>query len=269
MTDLENKEEWLRPIKERGPSGGFIYTFKSSCCGLIHSWNYGEKPVACPSCGNVLWNYPKHEFHLFTLQAQLLEHPEQREDTLLKVFKVLNAYARVLISSMLKSSKASLPVEKFDRRSEELAYEMYFIVLAGRQVHQSWGAWMKRIATDTLWGKNTRDEELVALEDSNRDGKELWERVQAKTPGLISQEEVLRTPVSTEIIKLLKTVSLEVRKQSGAKMNLLVLNGLMNKFRKLPAPYFDRYFLTFGSDARQLIDAVELALYEHYQELAI
>lgn len=267
MTDLKNKNEWLRPEKQRGPDGLYVYTFKSSCCGLVHSWPYGGKPSLCPRCGDDLWHYPKHEYHLFRLQRKLDTEGEDHEKVLLDIFGVLHDYSRILLNALLEKNKISLESKVFTERAEELKFEMYSIILSGKRVAQSWGAWMKRILTGLLWGKSAHDDELYSLNSTNGEGVEYWERVQGKNSALKTELSVEGTPVTQELTRLLADLVDEVRGLKGERDTFLLLTGLRSRFKKSPTVFFDRFFQEFGNETKVVIDAVELSLYEHYQEI--
>ena len=267
LPDLKDKKAWLKAKKVK-VGDHYEWSFPSSCCGVMQTWLYGEKPLMCPSCGAPYWDKPKHEYHLFLLQDEYFK--TKSPDTLLELFKVLLVYARTIVADLLRSSRVNLPNADFDEKCRELAYRVFEFPLQERRINLSFGALLKKIAPGVLFKDIGHDQTVSLNAKGRRPGTEYWEDLIRSRGLLMTEEDHINSPsfqeslqASESLIKAIKDIDEVIYFNFGIVEAITFLSGFTSLMKRKSLKFMGRFYGEYGNQTKANIEKAAQVLRDY------
>ncbi len=266
-TDIEDVDAALKGQAEDTR----LYSRSCPTCKGEISFIGKNVPRDCPHCGQMFWFKPRDERRLFILQQKFLD--SNRDPAILgEIFLEMRRYAGNLLKNRAKKgrnfSKAFLEEKSSD--TANIFIERY-ITDPTFKIHVSFGMMLSKnlgkiydhrdvmmdqaVSFDAPFFKNG----ATVADNMARLGLGSVDKITARSSRPIDEN----SQASTAVIRMINLIHDTIREQQGAKAAILFLCGIrLQLFARRPAHASDRFYSTFGSDARKNIEQAELLMRE-------
>jgi len=270
-----------------GTDGKTVFFIESaSCCKTRIEWVRGEKPLACPDCGDKYFDKPGLEYFLFTLQDQFLEDYAKTGSTKIlgeKMFPLIREYAENLIKALLKG-KTRISHEDLREKANDAATMLVEVILKSKEhkMQFSFGEYLKRLCKSVAY-KDKESDKMFSMDYLISDDTEFGDTISKKDvwvneSGEKVEETVtfnnrhddseIESDVSRELCGLIKKSAEIIRESSGIEKSWLYLIGLYNKFALKSDKIMNGFYEIAGNSVRNLIEKGELLIFTHLKQMA-
>lgn len=172
----------------------------SNCNGVVQ-YAHKSKPKVCPYCGDEFWSRPKDEALLARIQDEYINSGKDKE-VLGKMLEPLTLYSKKILLSIGKKIHFVFNDDLLNEKVDELVINFFsYYLKRDFYIQLSFGAYLKRMARQVLWGKNAREDDHVSLNAQLEDNHELLDLIIMDNNGdkyIDSEEKYVDEIVSRE-----------------------------------------------------------------------
>jgi hypothetical protein len=260
----------------------------TTCCETRTEWLHGNKPLACPVCGDKYFDKPLLEWKLFHLQDEFLEDYAKTKSTRIlgeKMFPLIREYAENLIKALLKG-KTCISRENLYEKANDAATMLIEVIMKdkGHRMNVSFGAYLQRLcrsvafkdkdndrmySMEYLIGDDTEFGDTISRKDirMNEAGEQVEETVTMNNR-YEEQNRRIENDVSRELCDLIGKSSQIIRESSGIEKSWLFLIGLYNKFVYKNDRVMNGFYEIAGNEVRRLVEKGEMVVFGHLKQMA-
>jgi len=266
----------------------FHYIESTTCCGKYLEWLRGEKPTACPVCGDKYFDKPGLEYRLFILQDQFLEDYAKTKSTRIlgeKMFPLIHEYAENHIKALLKG-KACISREDLYEKANDAATMLIEVILKDKEhkMNVSFGAYLQRLckavafrdkdsdrmySMEFLIGDDTEFGDVISRKDIRTNavtGEQVEETITMFNR--YEEKENLESDVSKELCMLITKAAQIIKESSGVEKSWMFLIGLYNKFALKSDRVMNGFYEIAGNEVRRLVEKGEMVVFGHLKQMA-
>jgi len=243
-----------------------LYTRKCPNCGKDIKWYHGYKPDRCPSCNVIKWDKPADECKLFNIQEKYLKTKDKKY--LSEMYKVLLPYARRTVLKMLKG-RISYDEDKLEAKVQDTVtvFLSYYLRKPSYQITDSFGALLTMGANQQLHNKRIKDidknEMSYDIPLKNGEDKTFLDEMKSESIPL----DIEKTSLENDLMNFTDKMFVSIFKNndlSTAVQGMYLLHFYLNNTK---ASFFDKYFNSFGTDKKQILEKEKLALFNYIKDL--
>ena len=250
---------------------------KCSICERNVTWEWGNKPETCPSCGAIKFDKPPLEAKLFNLQKKFLDNDRDPE-VIGEMFPIMQEYSRRIILKLL-TGNARYDETKVETKSADTANKLtdYYLAKPQFQIIESFGFYLDKIAKQNMFAQKLKNidqmemsmDEYVERHEDNSSALDALQYESEEASNRDDEEKeakINEAMLIDETMKFVKHMVDSLRRERGYKIamyQLLLLSALIQKRNK---HYFHRVYKIQGQEYKEVFDKVEGAFHRFLTE---
>lgn len=248
---------------------------KCGYCEKMISWEHGSCPDNCPKCNAIQWRKPRDECLLFNLQEDYLKTKDEK--ILGKMYLIMYQYAQKII---LKQLPYKYDESKLEEKTEDAVTTIikYYLLKPNYKILHSFGGMLFGPTRQELFKKKQQDIDNYEMSYDNfisdSDDKSTFkDKISSDilhdddkyTRDLINihNREYLVKELSRFINEIYRKISTFHGIEKGV-LSLILLHHFLNGEKE---EFFDNFYLTYGTDLKDLIEKEKLILLEYIEDL--